>query len=177
MQPPPILLAYLGKGRFKAPSDHWAHLADRHYAAGELVRMERHEMVSSASRGHYFCVLKDAHANLPDHWAVQFPSVEALRKYALVKAGYCDQHTFVCASKAEALRLAAFLKVMDEYGIIVVKETTVTKYTAKSQSEKAMGKKDFQASKDAVLAVVAEMLGTTQKALTDNTGQSGDGRR
>lgn len=175
--PPPILLTYLGQGRFKVPSDHWAHLADKHYAEGELVRMERHEMVSGASRGHYFAVLKDAHANLPDHWAVQFPSVEALRKFALIKAGYCDQHTFACASKAEAQRLAAFLKPVDEYALVVAKEATVTRYTAKSQSEKAMGKADFQKSKDAVLAIVAEMLGTTQKALADNTGQSGDGQR
>ncbi len=168
MTAPPLLMTYLGKGRFEVPSDHWAHLADKHYAEGELVRMERHEIVSSASRGHYFATLKDAWANLPDEWAVQIPSPEALRKYALIKAGYCDQHTFTCASKAEAQRLAAFLKPVDEYAIVIAKESTVTRFTAKSQSERAMGKKGFQASKDAVLGIVAEMLGTNAKALTEN---------
>ena len=175
--PPPVMLVYHGEGRFGPASEHWARLADAHYGEGEVVRMIRHEMISVASRGHYFASLADAHANLPDELAVQFPSVEALRKYALIKAGYCDQHTFACASKAEAQRLAAFLKPVDEYAIVVAKEATVTRYTAKSQSEKAMGKKDFQESKDAVLTIVAEMIGTSRKALESNQGASAEARR
>jgi len=69
------------------------------------------------------------------------------------------------------------LKPVDEFALVVAKEATVTRYTAKSQSEKAMGKTDFQASKDSVLAIVSEMIGATKKALENNNGKSGEGRR
>jgi hypothetical protein len=41
----------------------------------------------------------------------------------------------------------------------------VTVLTALSQSRRAMGKKRFQASKDAVLAFVAELIGTSPATL------------
>lgn len=165
---PPLMLIYEGEGHFGPASQHWARLADKHFGEGEIVRMEKHEQTSVASRGHYFATIADAHANLPDDLAIQFPNPESLRKYALIKAGYCDQHTFVCTSKAEAQRLVAFLKPVDEFAVVVAKEATVTRYTAKSQSSRAMGKKDFQVSKDRTLEIISGMLGTTKKALESN---------
>ena len=61
--------------------------------------------------------------------------------------------------------MAAFVKPMDEFAIVTVSEAVVNVWTAKSQSVKAMGKKDFQASKDAVMAILAEMIGTARAAL------------
>jgi hypothetical protein len=92
-------------------------------------------------------------------------SPEHLRKYALVKAGYHDKRSIVCSSRAEALRLASFIRPMDDFAVIGTNGPVVTVLTAKSQSMKAMGRKEFQASKDAVLNVLAEMIGTTREAL------------
>lgn len=174
---PPIVLRYDGEGVFSPASKYWAQLADRHYVIGAEYRLIPHEHRSVNSHNHYFASIADAWQNLPAELAVQFPSPDALRRFALIKAGFCDQHTFVCSSKAEALRLAAFIKPVDEYAVVVAKEATVIRYTAKSQSMKAMGKEEFQRSKDSVLGIVSEMLGTSVKALEGNTGKSGDGTR
>jgi hypothetical protein len=77
------------------------------------------------------------------------------------------ERTIVCASKAEAQRVAAFIKPMDEYAVVLAQEATVTVYTAKSQSMRAMGKEAFQASKDAVLGVLADMIGVEPTKLSD----------
>ena len=53
-----------------------------------------------------------------------------------------------------------------------VREAVVTVYTAKSQSLRAMGKADFQASKDAVLGIVSEMVGTTPAELRREAGRA-----
>jgi hypothetical protein len=72
---------------------------------------------------------------------------------------------------AEAQRVAAFVKPLDDYAVIVVREALVSVYTAKSQRIRAMGKHDFQRSKDAVLEILAGLIGTTTKALT-NAGEA-----
>ncbi|MEO6291952.1 MAG: hypothetical protein ABIO88_04955, partial [Burkholderiaceae bacterium] len=89
----------------------------------------------------------------------------ALRKQALIRCGYCDTVTFVCASAAEARRLAVWSGVTDPHAIIVANRDTVIKYTARSQSKKSMGARDFQASKDATLAWISNMIGVTKKEL------------
>ena len=45
--------------------------------------------------------------------------------------------------------------------MVTVEGCIVTRYTAKSQSYRAMGKQTFEASKRAVLDVIADMLGVT----------------
>lgn len=175
--PPPILLTYLGKGRFKVPSDHWANLADRHYGEGEVVRMVPDEQRSTATHNHYFACVADAHANLPDELAVQFPKPEHLRRYALIRTGYCTSHAITLDTAEEARRVYAFAKPMDEFSVVSLKGCVVTRFTAQSQSHKAMNKQTFAKSKEDVLAYISTMVGTTAKALEDNTGQSGEGRR
>jgi hypothetical protein len=97
--------------------------------------------------------------SLPDHLAEKFPTAEHLRKWALIRAGYSDSHTITCASKAEALRVAAFIRPIDEFAVVVTQGATVTRYTAKSQSRRAMGAKEFQDSKTKIMEVVARMIG------------------
>lgn len=143
-------------------------LADRHYVVGQSYRLIPHEDRSVRSHRHYFACINDAWSNLPEHLAERLPTPDHLRKYALIKAGYRDERSIVAASKAEAQRLAAFMKPMDDYAVIVAREAVVTVYTAKSQSMKAMGKKTFMASKDAVLDVLSQMIGTSREALAKN---------
>lgn len=139
--------------------------ADRMYVVGEQYRLEPREDRSAASHAHYFAALNDAHANLPDDLAERFPTPGALRKYALIRAGYRDERSIVAASKAEARRIAAFIRPMDEFAVVSVHDAAVVVWTAKSQSMKAMGKKAFGESKTAVLGFVAELLGCSPDQL------------
>lgn len=147
-------------------------VADRHFVIGETYRLAVQEERSNASHGHYFAALAEAHTNLPEEWAERLPTPEHLRRYALIRSGFADSQTFVASSKAEAVRLAAFLRPVDEFAIVTVEGSTVTRYTAKSQSYRAMGKADFQASKDAVLSIAAAMIGVTTQALSEAAGGS-----
>lgn len=130
-----------------------------------------------ASHSHFFAALNEGWHNLPLEWAALFPSSEHLRRYALIKSGWCHIQTFVMATPDQALQLQRVLKSYDDFSVISTKENIVTKATAKSQSLKAMGKDDFQKSKDDVLAVVAQLLGTSVKDLAANAGKSADGTR
>lgn len=144
-------------------------LADKTYVDGESYRLGVIEERSANSHSHYFAALNEAWMNLPDDMAERFPTVEHLRKYALIQAGFRDERSIACASKAEALRIAAFIKPMDGYAVVIVREAVVTVLTAKSQSMKAMGKEDFQQSKQKVLDLVSVMIGVTPDDLSSNT--------
>lgn len=139
--------------------------ADAFYTVGERYLMAPICHRSDASHKHEFAWLREAWMSLPEAMGDQFPTAVHLRKYALIKAGYCDSHTITCNSRAEALRVAAFIRPMDEFAVVAVNGATVTRYTAKSQSRKAMGAKDFQASKEAIMGVVADLIGVTTKQL------------
>ncbi len=132
--------------------------ADNYLTVGERYSLVQYEERSSASHNHEFAWLKEAWQSLPEHLAEKFPTSEHLRKWALIRAGYSDSHTIVCSSKAEAVRVAAFIRPMDEFAVVVVQGATVTRYTAKSQSKRAMGAKTFYESKERIMAVVARML-------------------
>jgi hypothetical protein len=127
---------------------------------------------SEKSHRQYFAAIREGFLNLPHHLDQQFASPEALRKHCLIKAGFYDKRSILCSSKAEAQRVAAFLKPMDEYAIVTVEAALVTVYTAQSQSFRAMGKEKFQASKQAVLDIIAAMIGTPVETLRENIGSS-----
>jgi hypothetical protein len=160
----PILCMY-ADGVFKPVNRYHARVAEIEFGAGELVPLVRHEDRSEKSHRHFFAAVNEAWKSLPDHLAEQYPTPEHLRKAALIRTGYADQATHVCASKAEALRTAAFISPMNTYAIVSTKEATVTVWTAQSQSVKAMGKAEFQASKDKVLDWIANLLGVTRDQL------------
>ena len=147
-------------------------LADRQYVVGERYRLAVEEERSASSHRHYFAAVAEGWKNLPDEYAERFPTSEHLRKWALIKAGYRDERTIVCSTKAEAQRVAAFMKPLDEYAVIVAREALVVCWTAKSQSVKAMGKKAFQESKQAVLDVLDDMLGTARGTISDNAARA-----
>lgn len=141
------------------------NFADRVYVDWEEYRLGVIEERSINSHNHYFAALADAWSNLPDHELQRFPTVEHLRKYALIRSGFASEQQFVCTSKAEAARLAQWLKPIDDYSVIVPREATVMRYVAQSQSRKAMGNEEFQRSKTAVLDFVADLIGVTRKQL------------
>lgn len=139
--------------------------ADAFYTVGERYIMVPVCQRSDATHKHEFAWLREAWMNLPDDLAERFPTAEHLRKWALIRAGYSDSHTITCHNKAEALRVAAFIRPIDEFAVVITNEATVTRYTAKSQSRRAMGAKEFQDSKTKIMEVVARMLGVEPGAL------------
>lgn len=159
----PIPCMVLG-GVFYPVASHKRYVAQT-YGDGEIITFTRLEERSQASHGHYFALLNQAWANLPEELAERFPSQDHLRKWCLIKSGWRDERTTACASKEEAERTAAFIKPIDDYAIVVRHENTVIVWTAKSQSMGDMGKADFQQSKDDVLRVLSELIGTDVSSL------------
>lgn len=152
-------LRYEGEGEFRATSRQWASRADRDFVVGETYQLVEHRDRSTASHNHYFVTLSNAWSNLPDELLESYPTVEHLRKKALINKGYRDERSIVCATKADAERMAAFIKPMDDYAVVIAREAVVRVWTAKSQSMKAMGNRDFQQSKSDVLDFLDDLLG------------------
>jgi hypothetical protein len=170
MSTAPILATW--DGTTFTPLSRFAKEADRQFIIGETYRIAIAEHRSQASHSHYFAAIHLAWLNLPESQAERFPTEEHLRKYALIKAGYRDERSIVCNSKAEAQRIAAFIKPMDEFAVVTTFEAVVTVWTAKSQSKAAMGKQVFQESKNRVLDVLASMIGVQPETLTRNVGRA-----
>lgn len=159
-------------GESFTPLKRHQQLADKQFTVGEIYPMVPHEERSIASHRQYFASLYEAWMNLPEGPAAEFPSVEHLRKYALIKAGFRDGRSIACKSKAEARRVAAFVEPMDEFAVVVVLDKIVTVYTAKSQSMRAMGKAVFQRSKDAVLDIAWELCGVDKREAAKHVGSA-----
>jgi len=166
----PILVTW--DGTSFAPLSRFMREVDAHFVIGERYRVSIQEERSQASHSHYFAAVQEAWMNLPEDQAERFPTAEHLRKYALIRAGYRDERSIVCTSKAEAQRVAAFVKPLDSFAVVTVSEAVVRVFTAQSQSTAAMGKKAFQESKSKVLDVLAEMIGVQPETLTKNVGRA-----
>lgn len=149
-----------------------ASRADHIYTDQEIYRLGVIEERSTNSHSHYFAALNEAWMNLPDALSVRYPTSEHFRRTGLIETGWCDTHTLVCSSKAEAQRVAAFARPIDEFSVVIAKECTITRYVAKSQSYRAMGKADFQKSKDDVLTWAANLIGMSPAELTKNAGKA-----
>ncbi|AZO77521.1 MULTISPECIES: hypothetical protein [unclassified Bosea (in: a-proteobacteria)] len=151
-------LPFKWNGEAMHPLPGFAKRCDAAFVIGEVYNLEAIEQRSAKSHAHYFASVNAAWQTLPENLAEQFPTSEHLRKWCLIRAGYAEQRQIVVSSKAEALRLAAFIKPMDGYAVVSVRECVVIVWTAESQSLKAMGKQRFQDSKTAVLELLSVIL-------------------
>lgn len=143
--------------------------ANRQYVVHERYHLEHREERSPQSHAHEFAWLHEAWANLPEKLADLYPTPEHLRKRALIEAGYYDEEIVDAGTNAAALRVASYVRGKDDFALVIVRGAFVIVRTAKSQSRRAMNKREFQASKSALMDVVASLLGTTPAELT---GQS-----
>ena len=165
-------ITYTWNGECHVPLPRFAKLCDAQFVIGEQYRLVVHEDRSANSHRHYFAALHEAWQNLPEEHAERFPTSEHFRKWLLIHTGYRDERSIVCASKAEAQRVAAFVRPADEYAVVSVNECAVIFWTAKSQSMRAMGKKEFGESKQAVLELAASMIGVSVPDLRKNVGNA-----
>lgn len=148
--------------------------ADVHYVVGENYPLAPWEDRSQASHNQQFAFIAEAWRNLPEQyrdepWA---QSPEHLRKFGLIKNGFCNTQTYPCGTKAEAERWASNLRPLDEYSIVKVEGTTVFRFTAESQSRRAMGKKRFQESKQALMDWLDDLLQVERGTLEREAGRA-----
>lgn len=139
--------------------------ADKAYCVGETYVMAPFEQRSDATHRHEFAWLREAWKNLPEKFADLYPSSEHLRKRALIDAGYYHENAIDAGSNAAALRVAAYLKAADDFKLVIVRGPVVLIREAKSQSRRAMNKKEFQDSKTAIMELISAMVGVTPEQL------------
>jgi hypothetical protein len=136
----------------------------KRFVAGEVYHIVEQEPRSIASHNHYFASVEQAWKNLPELLAERFPTAEHLRKYALIKTGWYNSNSITGSSHEGALKLASFIRPLDEFALVDVKESVVTVYHAKTQSMR-MGNEDFKQAKDDVLGFLSDLIGVTPKQL------------
>lgn len=165
-----IAVDWTGESFQVAPASR--RLADEKLVVGQRYIIKPEEPRSAASHRHEFAEVREAWMNLPEDAHDRWPTSEHLRKWALIKTGWREERSIVCSSAAEANRIKAFIRGMDDYAVVVAQRNVVIVMTAKSQSMKAMGKIDFQRSKDDVLRAVAELIGTLPSLVKENAGKA-----
>lgn len=146
-------------------TSYWQRQCDEQFVVGMRYRMVQEAERSTATHNHEFAWLQEAWNSLPDELYAQYPNSEVLRKHGLIAKGYCTMKQHVCPTKAEAERLAAILKPRDPYVIVIQRGNVVTEYTAVSQSRRAMGAKQFQQSKQALMEFVGDLLGVDPETI------------
>lgn len=146
--------------------------ADQLFVVGETYPLIIHEDRSVATHNHEFAWLREAWLNLPEALADLYPSPEHLRKRALIEAGYYNETIVDAGNNAAALRVAAVFRAREEFSLVIVRGPAVVIRTAKSQSRRAMNKREFQESKTAIMEVIAGMIGTPPATLSREAGRA-----
>jgi hypothetical protein len=153
-------------------SPYWGRRADKQWAKGEVLRIVDQPERSHGSHAHFFAMVQETWRNLPPLLAERFHSPDHLRRYALIRAGFCDAQVIACGSKAVAAQVAAAARKLDEFSLAEVKGSVVHIFTPHSQSYQAMDRARFKESKERVLDVLAEMIGVARQELSDNAGRA-----
>lgn len=143
----------------------FARMCDKHFTIGEVYPLVVEEPRSMISHKHEFAWLREAWRSLPEGLSDLYPTEEHLRKRALIQAGYCTEVLVDAGSAAAARRMVAAMTFLDEFAFVQVSGSAISIKRAKSQSHRAMGAKDFQQSKTAILAIISEMLGVSPEEL------------
>lgn len=153
-------LRYEGNGVFRCLTPKRVTVAVSDVSGWQMM-----EDRSAASHRHFFAMINEAWKNLPEDLADDLPSPEHLRKWALIKAGFCTKTQIVCANNSEAITLTATAKALDKYSIASLTGKTVTIWTAASQRRDAMSRKEFQEAKERAIHIISELIGTDATTL------------
>ena len=168
--------------RYRWTGDAWEPLPQfmlmcaQEFAPSEEAWLDAHFDRSLQSHSHYFAALNTAWANLPEELAQRFPNPTSFRKWLLIETGWCiEMEPYVLTKIEAALRLAHELTRQYPDDRIYVNPDDprqVIWKQAKSQSMRAMGKKDFQQSKQDVLDKAAELIRVSREELDSNAGKA-----
>lgn len=165
-------LPFVWNGEAMVPSQtaYWQKRHADRWEEGETYNLVEHAGRSAESHNHQFAFVDEAWANLPE--GIDFANASDLRKHALIMTGWRNTRVINCETPELAQRVAAFAKRSDEYNIMSVVDSNVVEFTAKSQSIKAMGKQDFQKSKQDILEWLAVQIGVEPDELAKNAKQA-----
>jgi len=163
-----VPIVYRWDGECMRPVGRFAKVCDAQFVVGENYNLEVVQSRSMQSHRHYFACIAAAWDNLPEAHAGRWRTPEHLRKWALIRSGYCTEMQYAAKSRAEALRFAQFAAQMNEDAEVVATGATVCIRVAKSQSYRTMTRREFEDSKQAVFAVLADLIGVTPDALEAN---------
>lgn len=166
----PFPLDYDGEV-FRPPSPFFAKRARDRFAKGRHLFVEHLER-STVSHQQQFAWLKEAWSQLPENLADLYPTPEHLRKRALIEAGYFNEEAIDCGTKAAALKVASFIRRRDDFALAIVRGPVILVRTAKSQSYRAMPRGEFQASKSAIMEIIAAMIDVPVETLKAQAGQA-----
>lgn len=171
--PPPIKLLYNGETFVPPIEGGWAARARRFYEVGKEYMLEEERAPSTKTRSHFHAALKEAFDNLPEKYADQFPTIEHLRKRALIQTGFSNTTSMVMESKGQAVRIAGLLRQYSSpYTVVIVRDHTILIAEAESEREIAKDKVRYQDMKNKVLGWVSTLVGVTTTKLYDNAGRS-----
>src|SRR5882757_3988917 len=165
---PPRLFRFMWRDGVFVPEGRNALFCNDEFGEGEIVTFERHDEISTKTRNHWHACVAEAWKNLPDA-DERFPTPNALRKWSLIRGGYCIENSVVCDSLEQAITIATFMG-NSEGVIIVVRGNVVKRYTAKSTKD--MPKDEFQRAKTDSLDIIAELLAVKRSRLEQATGSS-----
>ena len=158
-------LTYRGEGMFEASSPYHRKRVDGLYGKGEMIEVEVVEDRSPASHKHFFARVAELWQNLPEWLSNDFNNPTHLRKFALIRTGYCTKRIFPCRSTKDAVDIADWVSDIDPYVICEIVRAqhgpgaVLTVWRAESQNMK-MKRHRFQQSKDDVLSFIECLIST-----------------
>lgn len=147
--------------------------------AGEALLIDIEPSRSKRSHGHQFAFVNTAWKNLPEalKGVPYAATAETLRKHALIATGHCNASMVAVGEHDRAERIAALVHTVAEqvngYAVTEAKGSVVWCFTPVSQSEKAMGKEEFQRSKTDILNWLADLIGVAPEELS-SMGKKGE---
>jgi hypothetical protein len=158
-------------GAFR-PQGQWEQSrCERDFAGAGLVTLTVEHERDMVSHRKQFAVVRTAWKNLPETLRDEDFAVneDCLRKYALIRCGYCDVETALAYSKAAALELGALMgnlaRQAHGYCIVQTQKRAVRVWTPHSQSTRTTSAETFSEQKRDVTSFLADLLGVSIEAL------------
>jgi hypothetical protein len=154
------------------PEARFLPLCRRQFKVGEGYALGPVENVASRSRGGLFAALREAWGSLPEEDS-RFPTPEHLRAWALVRAGHAAHAQYVLDTPKDARQMARGLRRASPLAIIKISGSTVDCWTALSIASTEVKAEQFAEIKKRVLKILAELIGTTQRELEEQSRDGG----
>lgn len=168
------LIRVVWTGQALEPDGNYAmHQLHDRLGAGEVINVDLDPDRSAKSHKHQFAFVRTAWQNLPETLknAPFAKNADTLRKHALIATGFCDTEMVPVGCPRRADRVAASMSRLAArlhgYSVTSIEGPVVYCHTPHSQSQRTMGAKAFQESKQAILEWLAQLLGVSPDQLAN----------
>lgn len=169
-----VNLKYLGDGRLTAAHQTDWHVLKENLQEGDIVAMTEDAGRSMKQHRWLFACIRKAYDTLPERQISRFPSEEHLRKYALIKAGWCDVHQQAFSSPVNAELAAKAFKVGanlttegKNFTLAIANGNIVTYAVPRSISFKACKGQAWETVCQGVVDYLCELVGCDVTQLLD----------